>query len=263
MSSYFSRNYSKLKYPKVDKKTNGLRNAQLGAIHSISSFFTLNKSKAAIVVMPTGSGKTAVLMMTPYVLESTKVLIITPSRLVRSQVAGEYSTLKILTRINVLPDNIKKPQVYEIKSLYKEEQDSLIEIADVIVVTPQVGLSLSKAENIRSKFDLVLIDEAHHVPAKTWTEILENINEAKHVLFTATPFRMDNKTIKGVFVYSYPISQAYKDGIFGEIQYIPIPSAQNKDYLIAKKAESIFLLNREKGYEHFLMVRASSKDRAK
>ncbi len=263
MRSYFSRNYSKLKYPKADEKTNGLRNAQLGAIHSISSFFTLNKSKAAIVVMPTGSGKTAVLMMTPYVLESSKVLIITPSKLVRSQVAGEYSTLKTLTRTNALPDNIKKPRVYEIKSLYKEEQDSLIEVADVIVATPQVGLSLSKAENIKRKFDLVLIDEAHHVPAKTWTEILENINEAKHVLFTATPFRMDNKTIKGAFVYSYPLSQAYKDGIFGEIQYIPIPSAQNKDYLIAKKAESIFLLDREKGYEHYLMVRASSKDRAK
>jgi superfamily II DNA or RNA helicase len=43
-------------------------------------------------------------------------------------------------------------------------------------------------ENIKNKFDLVLIDEAHHVPAKTWTEILESTNEAKHFLFTATPF---------------------------------------------------------------------------
>jgi len=149
------------------------------------------------------------------------------------------------------------------KSLYKVDHDNQIENSDIIVATPQVGLSLSRVENIRNKIDLVLIDEAHHVPAKTWTEILENINAAKHILFTATPFRMDNKTIKGVFVYNYPLSQAYKDGIFGEIQYIPIPKAKNKDFLIAKEAESIFLLDREKGYEHFLMVRASSKDRAK
>ncbi|MBU5425121.1 hypothetical protein KQI41_01745 [Tissierella pigra] len=54
MSSYFSRNYNKLKYPKADNKNKGLRNAQLGAIHSISSFFTLNKFKASVVVMPTG-----------------------------------------------------------------------------------------------------------------------------------------------------------------------------------------------------------------
>ena len=263
MSSYFSRNYNKLKYPKADNKNKGLRNAQLGAIHSISSFFTLNKSKVAVVVMPTGSGKTAVLMMTPYVLESSKALIITPSRLVRSQIYEEYSTLKTLTKVNAFSDNIKKPKVYEMKGLYKEEQDNLIENADVIVATDRGGLSLSRVEAIKRKFDLVLIDEAHHVPAKTWTEILGNINKAKHVLFTATPFRMDKKMIKGVTIYNYPLSQAYKDGIFGEIQYIPIPSAQNKDYLIARKAESIFLLDREKGYEHFLMVRASSKNRAK
>ena len=167
--------------------------------------------------MPTGSGKTAVLMMTPYVLESNKVLIITPSKLVRSQVADEYSTLKTLIKTKVFPKNIKRPKVLEMKKLYKEEYDSLLENADVIVATPQVGWSLSQEEKIKNIFDLVLIDEAHHVPAKTWTEILENINEAKHVLFTATPFRMDNKTIKGVFVYNYPLSQAYKDGIFGEI----------------------------------------------
>ncbi len=216
MNSYFSKHYNEIKYPKADEEREGLRNAQLGAIHSISSFFTLGKTKAAVVVMPTGSGKTAVLMMTPYVLEANKVLVVTPSKLVRNQISGEYSTLKTLTKLNVLDEKIKKPKVFEMKSLYKVDHDNQIENSDIIVATPQVGLSLSRVENIRNKIDLVLIDEAHHVPAKTWTEILENINEAKHILFTATPFRMDNKTIKGVFVYNYPLSQAYKDGIFGE-----------------------------------------------
>ncbi len=68
MKHYFISHYKNLKYTKDCKKHRGLRNAQIGAIHAISSFFTLNKSKTAIVVMPTGSGKTAVLMMTPYVL---------------------------------------------------------------------------------------------------------------------------------------------------------------------------------------------------
>lgn len=126
--------------------------------------------------------------MTPYILEAKKVLIITPSRLVRSQVSDEYSTLQTLIRINVLPENIIKPQVFEMKNIFKEELKKDIEEADIVVATPQVGLSVSKVNNIRRKFDLVLIDEAHHVPAKTWTEILENMNEAKQVLFTATPF---------------------------------------------------------------------------
>lgn len=263
MDNYFSDNYCKIEYPKSSNNANGLRNAQLGAIHSISSFFTLNSSKAAVIIMPTGSGKTAVLMMTPYVLETKKILVITPSRLVRSQVCEEFSTLKTLTKINVLPFNIEKPRIFEMKHLYDEEQNHDINMADVVIATPTVGLSLSNSDIMKRKFDLVLIDEAHHVPAKTWTEILENMIEAKQVLFTATPFRMDNKVIKGFFIYNYPMSLAYRDGIFGEIQYISIPSGENKDVLIAKKAESIFLLDKEKGYEHFLMVRVKSKQRAR
>jgi len=54
---YFAKHYKNLKYTKDSKKTKGLRNAQIGAIHAVSSFFTVNRSKAAIVVMPTGSGK--------------------------------------------------------------------------------------------------------------------------------------------------------------------------------------------------------------
>ena len=263
MNYYFPTNYHKLKYPKQDEKSNGLRNAQLGAIHSISSFFTINQSTAAVIVMPTGSGKTAVIMMSPYILEAKKVLVVTPSKLVRNQVSDEFSTLQTLIRMNVLPANIKKPNVFEMGNLYKEEYDSKIADADVIIATPQVGLSLSHIDNLKNNIDLVLIDEAHHVPAKTWTEILDNFNDAKHILFTATPFRLDKKKIKGSVVYNYPLSQAYKDEIFGEIQYIPIAYDQNKDFLIANKAESIYLLDKEKGYEHFLMVRARSKDRAK
>jgi superfamily II DNA or RNA helicase len=263
LESYFSKYYNKLKYPKASDKEEGLRNAQVGAIHSISAYFTINISKAAIVVMPTGSGKTGVLMITPYLLGSNKVLVVTPSQLVRSQIVDEYSNLKTLVDINVLPQNTRKPKVYEMKKLFSEEQVQDIFAADVVVATPQGGVTISNANEIKSKFDLVLIDEAHHVPAKTWSEILENMNEAKQVLFTATPFRMDNKSIRGRIIYNYPLSHAYRDGIFGEIQYIPIHLSEDKDKLIAKKAESIFLQDREKGFEHFLMVRTNSKPRAK
>ena len=58
MGNYFEIHYNAIKYPIDSEKSRGLRNAQLGAIHAISSFFTLNKKDAAIVIMPTGSGKT-------------------------------------------------------------------------------------------------------------------------------------------------------------------------------------------------------------
>lgn len=263
MNSYFVKQYNKLRFVKESKTAQGLRNAQIGAIHAISSFFTIHKNKAAIVVMPTGSGKTAVLMMTPYVVGSSKVLIVTPSIMVRGQIAEDFMNLKTLCKAKVFDENVQKPSIYELKHTYSEVYVNDILDSDVIVATPQCALSLSENEGVRDQFDLVLVDEAHHVPAKTWKQILINMNSAKHVLFTATPFRLDKKEIKGDMIYTYPLSMAYSDGIFGEIEYIPIDEAQNKDYLIAKRTEKVFFADRELGYDHYLMVRADTKEKAK
>ncbi|WP_156289866.1 DEAD/DEAH box helicase [Oceanobacillus salinisoli] len=261
--TYFPERYKYLNYPRESQKNHGLRNAQIGAIHSISSFFTISNSNAAIIVMPTGSGKTAVLMMTPYVLEAKKVLVVTPSKMVRGQITEDFSQLKTLIKANVFNDKLLKPNVYEMKHLLSEDMIDDIESVQVIIATPACALSLTKDTNINKEIDLVLIDEAHHVPAKTWQQILINMKHARQILFTATPFRMDNREIKGEIIYNYPLSLAYKEGIFGEVQYIPIEEYFEKDKLIAKKAEEVFLLDREKGLDHYLMVRTNSKKHAK
>jgi superfamily II DNA or RNA helicase len=258
----FIEGYKYISYPKESTNNPGLRNAQIGAIHSISSFFTINDSNAAIVVMPTGSGKTSVLMMAPYVLLAKKVLVVTPSRMVRGQITEDYSHLKTLIRAGVFNDEIKRPNVFEMEHLLKGDDFESIKKAQVIVATPACALSFTQNTDINKFVDLVLIDEAHHVPAKTWEQILINMKHAKQILFTATPFRLDNKEIKGDIVYNYPLSLAYRDGIFGEIQYIPIEEFFEKDKLIAKKAEEVFLIDREKGLDHYLMVRTNSKKNA-
>ena len=263
MGSYFSSQYKNLKYIKSNNNSPGLRNAQMGAIHAISSYFTIPRSNAAIVVMPTGSGKTAVLMMSPYVIEGKKVLIVTPSVMVRGQIADDFASLSTLCKATVFRNNVKKPNVIELKSMYTEEKYKLISAADVVIATPQCALSISETEEVKKQFDVVLIDEAHHVAAKTWEQILINMNCANQILFTATPFRLDKKEIKGEIIYSYPLSMAYSDGIFGEIEYIPVAVADNRDYLIAKKAEKVFYSDRQLDYEHYLMVRTNTKENAK
>lgn len=47
---------------------------------------------------------------------------------------------------------------------------------DAIVETPQCALSLSETEWAKENIELVLIDEAHHTPAKTWEQILINFS---------------------------------------------------------------------------------------
>jgi len=263
VSKYFQNNYNKINYPIENDDNPGLRNAQLGAIHSISSFFTLNETKPVLIVMPTGSGKTAVLTMVPFVLKSKKVLVVTPAKMVRQQITEEFSLLKTLHKAGVFKAKISKPEVYEMKHKIENEDLESVEKADVVVATPICALSLTKCDKYKNLFGLTLIDEAHHVPAKTWTEILLNMKHTKKVLFTATPFRMDEKEIKGEMIYNYPLSQAYKDEIFGDIKYIPVKKSEEKDKLISEKAEEVYLSDQEKGYNHFLMVRAKSKAKSK
>ena len=81
--------------------------------------------------------------------------------------------------------------VFELEHLYTHEYQKDLEQADVIVATPSCALSLSESDWAKENIDLVEVDEAHHTPAKTWQQILVNLSVATHVLFTATPFRLD------------------------------------------------------------------------
>lgn len=263
MGRYFETYYNKIMYPIASEESKGLRNAQLGAIHAVSSFFTINKRDAAIVTMPTGAGKTAVLMLVPYLLRKKRVLVVTPSKMVRGQITEDFSELRTLCAANVFNTSMKKPKVFEMEHLYTEEYEESLEHADVIVATPSCALSLSESDWAKKNIDLVEVDEAHHTPAKTWQQILVNLSASMHVLFTATPFRLDKKELSGEIIYDYPLSKAYEDGIFGEIQYVLVESGENNDLSIAKRAEEILLNDRNAGYEHYLMVRTDTKANAR
>lgn len=260
----FSKNYLSMQYPLADEENLGLRNAQIGAIHALGAYFT-TKTEPVLISMPTGTGKTAVIMMVPYLLRATKVLVITPTVLVRSQIATDFFELQVLKKIGVFSNDIKPPNVYEMTKRYTDEQNEKVKNADVIISTPQCALPLSEDNSIISLFDLIIIDEAHHEPAKTWRTILTNMPNAKQILFTATPFRRDKKAIKANHIFNYPLSQAYKDGVFGDIKYIPVEvrSEVEKDCILAKKGEEIFIRDRKKGFEHAVMVRCKSKTDAK
>lgn len=265
--TYFERYYDHMGYPVAAPNKEGLRRAQLGAIQAVSSRFTL-RNEPQIVVMPTGSGKTAVLMMAPYALRVRRALVITPSRLVRYQIAREYETLLTLKRTGVFGLNVPAPQVYEVESeLNSESAWKELEPYDIVIGTPN---STSPAmEGVATPppdlFDLLLVDEAHHSSAKIWNELLESFPQAKRVLFTATPYRRDRREIKGKLAYAFPVSDAYKDGIFGKIKYVPVAEGKEaeNDLRIARAAEQVFREDRVAGLQHLLMVRTDTKTRAK
>lgn len=265
---YFADNYSRLAYPLASGPVTGLFNAQLGAIHAVAAHFAVDERRA-MVTMPTGSGKTAVLMMAPFVLRSERVLVITPSRMVREQIVEDFGGLITLRRVGAIPTDVRSPKVIEVKRQVRSADDwEALRSSEVVVSTPNcVSPGYANIPPLPADlFDLVLVDEAHHSSASTWAELLAAVpSNVKKVLFTATPFRRDDKEIHARIIFNYPIQRAFADGIFGQIRYVPValtPNDTNSDIPIAKRTEEIFRADRAGGLNHYVMVRTDGQKRA-
>jgi superfamily II DNA or RNA helicase len=263
---YFADQYGSLSYPVATDGRPGLYNAQLGAVHALASHFTVD-DQAAIVTMPTGSGKTAVLMMLPFVLRSSRALVITPSRLVRGQIAEDFSTLKTLREIGVVPDSVPVPRVKELDERIRTVADwEALREYDVVISTP--NCTSPGYESIpfppADLFDILIIDEAHHSPAYTWSSLLDSMRGIRRALFSATPYRRDRGEIKGRFIFNYPVARAYSDGIFGRIAYVQVTprEEESSDVAIARKTTEVFQADRASGLNHCVMVRTDRRHRA-
>lgn len=61
-------------------------------------------------------------------------------------------------------------------------------------------------------FDIVVVDEAHHTPARTYSEVVKNFSPKLLVGLTATPYRADNKNVIDFF--------GGKDGHIGKFDLV-------------------------------------------
>lgn len=263
--SYFENKYSLLRFPiKSNDVTKGFRNAQIGAIYSIGSYYTLHKEKPAIISMPTGSGKTLVIMITPYLLRVKRVLIITPSVMVRGQICERFKDTNYFEKINCFANLKSPPNIKQIKkSISSDENIEELKAHDVVVSTPNCIYPMLAINPDKDIFDLIIFDEGHHSAAKTWSSIINYFDSAKKIIFTATPYRRDKKEIEGDIIYNYPLAKAYQDKIFGEVEFHPIKASNNNDIQLAKSAERIFNKDKALGLEHCIFVRTNSMKHAK
>lgn len=264
---YFGSNYDKLRFPVGEGRSPGFRSAQLAAVHAVSAHF-FNSVQPAVVTMPTGAGKTTVLMAIAFALRAERVLVLTPSRLVREQIAENFGALVDLKKIEALPLDLVSPKVFATeRTIGSDEAWEDLRQYDVVVATvpsvsPREGLIPAPPLDL---FDLVLVDEAHHAPARTWSRLLDLLGSSKQVLFTATPFRRDEKEIKGKFVFTYDLRRAFEDRVFGDITFEPVErgATASIDMAIAAATEAKFRTDRAAGLAHLVMVRADSLTRAK
>lgn len=72
------------------------------------------------------------------------------------------------------------------------------------------------------KPDIIFVDEAHHVLAKSYQRILEEFPDSLKLMFTATPYRMSGKGFTDVaddLIVGNSIKQLIKDGFLAPIDY--------------------------------------------
>lgn len=220
---------------------NALREPQIQGYYKVYEHFTVrNKRTHAIIILPTGVGKTGLMGLLPFHICEGRALIITPQLTIKDTVVdsldpdnpeGFWYKRKIFKKIN------ETPTLVEFEGDIKRE---ILDAANIVVLNIhklQARLKKSPLNYLpKDYFDMIIIDEAHHSTANTWVETINHFDKAKVVKVTGTPIRTDGVEMAGELVYKYKLSQAMAKGYvksLRNIEYIP-----EKLYLTIDKDES-------------------------
>lgn len=244
----------------------GLRKPQRAALHIALAHLISNPSSAATVVMPTGTGKTDTIFALLLAGRFPRTLIIVPSDALREQTAEKIVQLSNLRRMQAVPTAMLAPKVKKVRSGLTLEEIEKLADANVIIATPQALQNFDEAEitALSTLCSHLIIDEAHHVAAKTWKRVRSSFDGKPSIQFTATPFREDGASLDGSIIYNYSLKDAQQDKYFQEIEFHPIREYQPSlaDEAIAKKAVELLKNDLSAGLNHLMLVRARSKEKA-
>ncbi|MBZ9624727.1 DEAD/DEAH box helicase family protein [Clostridium sp. FP2] len=182
-----------------------------------------------IIVLATGAGKTGVIALAPYGISKGRVLVITPSLVIRQGIYDEFDTrtdFNFWTDKKVILDDTKLPKVYRYagyntpsdkKRVLKYLDESNIVIANIHKVFNKKSEKPLVSILDSGFFDMIIIDEAHHAAADSWLNTLEYFDAKKIVKLTATPYRADEKELGGDIIYTYDLGDAIGDSIVKNI----------------------------------------------
>jgi superfamily II DNA or RNA helicase len=259
-------NYKREGYISPTEKTDGLRSPQLGSLHAIASHWTLTHAPG-IIVMPTGTGKTEVMLAATVAEACTCLLVIVPSDALRTQTADKFATFGILKSFGIVPDTAHYPIVARLTGTPKDKTDlGVLDKVNVIVSTMAALSNASQAvlETLASKCSHLFFDEAHHTPADSWSRLKAAFRNKKTLQFTATPFRRDGKRLEGKILFNYPLAKAQSEGYFKPIGLKEVWEWNDDvaDAEIAELAVQTLRTDLKNNLDHVLMARVEGVDRA-
>lgn len=155
-----------------------LRDYQTISVDNIRKSFGLKKT-APLLALPTGGGKTVIFT---YIAENAaakgrKVLILAHRKELIRQASLKLLDFGVNAGV-IAPGYTYNPM-------------AMVQVASV--------QTLVRRLNINWEPDLIVVDEAHHTTATTYTKILDNYPKAKVLGVTATPCRSDGAGLGDIF----------------------------------------------------------------
>lgn len=265
---------NKFNFKEEDIENNiiGLRNPQIGAIHSILGHLT-NANDIANVVLPTGTGKTETMLSVLVAHKCEKLLVTVPSDSLRTQLAGKFYDFgwlkkKDINGKSILDDSAQYPIIGILQTGFNNisELEDFFNKCNVIISTMDLISStpLNQVYRIPQLCSHLFVDEAHHSKANNWNKFIQKFEKDKVIQFTATPYRNDGKILDGKIIYNFSLKNAQEQGYFKEITFIPIREYYQKDSDIKISEVAVQKLREDlsNGFDHILMARCENKKRA-
>ncbi len=191
----------------------GLRPYQQEACEAVLGEWQKGNRKT-LLVLPTGTGKTVVF-----------------SKVAEKRVRQGDRVLILAHRGELLEQAEQKIQHFTGLgcALEKAETSSLDSYFRITVGSVQTLMRQSRLQQYpKNYFGTVIVDEAHHVIAQSYQNILDYFSDASVLGVTATPDRSDRKNLGTYFdslAYEYSLPQAIKEGYLCKIVAQTVPLA--------------------------------------
>jgi len=190
-----------------------LRTPQIEAYLSIKEYFSNNPSGEALVVLPTGTGKSGLISIAPFGVSNSRVLIVTPGLVTKKSIQKTQEALE--DNFWVDRDVIFNPaDIPIINEFTTDISDAHLEQSHIVysnihkLGSARHGGLVNRVD--RDFFDLIIVDEAHHAPAQSWVEIIDYFKGAKVLHVTGTPFRGDCQEIPGERIHETQLSEVMR-----------------------------------------------------
>ncbi len=180
-----------------------------------------------VIALPTGAGKTIVALAAIAELKAPTLIVVYTREQLKQWIEKIKSVLSI--------------PAWDVGAYYGEEK----RLAPVTVTTYQTAWR--RVEELRDRFSLLIVDEAHHLPAEKFRLIAENILAPYRMGLSATPEREDGLhtelfRLMGGLVYRKSASELAEQGFLASyrivVKYVTLTPKEAQRYRELRKLYS-------------------------